>query len=541
MGVNQADSTGQTQSEGDLPRPRRSLQLKATLAVVGFVTLSTGLCGYLTAQLAGRALIRTLDRDARMLAETAARGLADPLAQQRMDRLGLLADQLALDPRVAFVSITDDSGQPVLRRIIDDESWTRYTERTEGDSIPTKRISKGWHLANEDHQPLIVFTQPIWSDEESEQSRQLEGYIILAMRDPAQAQMLTHLRTTTIAVVGVICLLAWPLTVMGVRRLTRPLRVMLERTVQLAEGRTTEPIHVRRSDEVGVLARAFNRMAEKLSAARQQLEQANEDLEQQVQTRTAQLHEANEQLRQQMQDKDQFIRAITHDLNAPVRNIAGMTKMLLMKYENELGEEALSKLKRIAANARTEADLLADLLDLSRIRTQSTKNQAIDLNELLQSIGEGLSYDLEAHGIELHIADGMPPLLADRNRIRQVFQNLLDNAVKYMPEDSPVKRIDIGFEWQHEAIVFYVRDTGRGIAETDHQRIFQVFQRARNSGSTSVQGRGVGLASVKTIIETFGGRIWVESTPGQGACFCFTVDAKHLAEGSSPATESPAA
>jgi signal transduction histidine kinase len=231
-----------------------------------------------------------------------------------------------------------------------------------------------------------------------------------------------------------------------------------------------------------------------------------------------------------MKDKDEFIRAVTHDLNAPVRNIAGMTKMLIMKYREQLNEDALSKLERIAANARAESELLADLLELSRIRSQPGKTQRVKLTELVASIGEALAYDLESRGITLAISPDLPTLTADRNRVRQVFQNLVDNAVKYMPDDAPIKQVTVGCERDGEQTLLFVRDTGRGIADKDHERIFQVFQRARYSGDHATPGRGVGLASVKTIIETLGGRIWVDSEPGQGATFYFTFARRVFSE-----------
>jgi signal transduction histidine kinase len=208
-----------------------------------------------------------------------------------------------------------------------------------------------------------------------------------------------------------------------------------------------------------------------------------------------------------------------------VRNIAGMAKLLLKKYESDLADDALSKLQRIAANAKTETELLADLLELSRIRTDTGKVSQVDTNELVAGIVDSLSYDIEAKRIDVQVAE-LPPLFADRNRLRQVFQNLIDNAIKYMPgpDAAELRRIEVGVQQDDESTtpVLFVRDTGRGINEKDHQRVFQVFQRARYSGETEASGRGVGLASVKTIIETYGGNIWLASEPGRGSTFYFT-------------------
>jgi signal transduction histidine kinase len=198
-----------------------------------------------------------------------------------------------------------------------------------------------------------------------------------------------------------------------------------------------------------------------------------------------------------------------------------MTRMLLMKYEQSLSEDAVNKLQRIAANAKQETELLADLLELSRLRAQPGKTERTDLNALLTSLAEALDYELEQKAITLNIGP-LPTVLGDRNRLRQVFQNLLENAIKYMPADAPQRRIDVGCQQRDGAVHFYVKDTGPGIAPEDQQRIFQVFQRARYSGSTDADGRGVGLSTVKAIVETMGGKLWVQSTVGRGATFYFT-------------------
>jgi len=505
----------------------RSLQFKAVVGAVVLVATATGLCGWITTWLARSALTETLHRDVRMLADTTARAVAEQFAR---DGAAGPADEIMgmmLDERVAFIMVTDQTGHPVARRIPDSDAWHRYGTRIPvGDRVGPLNLNKVITMPRREAAPVSVFTRPIWAAGEDRDGNHLRGYLILAMSDASAARLLRTQTMAAVAVVCVIMLLCLPVIVAVIRSYTRPLRQMVARTTMLAEGRSPDPVRVAGRDEIGTLARAFNEMAGRLSTARAELIAANAELEQQVRRRTDQLHRANEQLLAQMRDKDEFIRAITHDLNAPIRNIAGMTKMLIRKYESQFTEEALTKLQRIAANARTESELLADLLELSRIRTSAARVDRVDTNELVAGIIESLAYDLEAKRIDVRV-DPLPTLYSDRNRVRQVFQNLIDNAIKYMPspEKAAERRIHIGVNddpaW--ETPVFFVRDTGRGIDEKDHQRVFQVFQRARYSGETDAAGRGVGLASVKTIIETFGGQIWLDSRPGHGATFHFTL------------------
>src|SRR5207253_101907 len=111
--------------------------------------------------------------------------------------------------------------------------------------------------------------------------------------------------------------------------------------------------------------------------------------------------------------------------------------------------------------------------------------------------------------------------------IRQLFQNLLDNAIKYMG-DGTVREIGVGCHIGLDEVEFYVRDTGIGIDPEDLQKVFYVFRRGRNTSAVKVAGKGIGLASVKSIVETYNGRIWVESSPGEGSTFRFTIHKKFV-------------
>jgi chemotaxis family two-component system sensor kinase Cph1 len=180
------------------------------------------------------------------------------------------------------------------------------------------------------------------------------------------------------------------------------------------------------------------------------------------------------------------------------------------------------------------------------------------VGELVQEVGELFTQDFETKGISLHIEGPMPSLTCERARLRQVFQNLVDNAIKYMGEgstpqaleaaghpvptaigpDGKVRAIHVGFRTSNvdDELEFYVRDTGLGIEEADIGNVFRVFRRGRSEAVQSVAGKGVGLASVKSIVETYGGSIRVESTVGAGSTFRFTIDHKHLAgHGGGPA------
>src|SRR5690606_18003881 len=148
--------------------------------------------------------------------------------------------------------------------------------------------------------------------------------------------------------------------------------------------------------------------------------------EQKVANRTAELQRLNRKLESEIHDKNEFLRAVSHDLGAPLRNINGIASVLLMKHREQFNDDALPKLQRISANAKVQADLINDLLELSRIRSRPGKREQVDLAELMAQLRDSLAFDLEKARIELAVASSLPVVTAERNRMRQILQNLLD-------------------------------------------------------------------------------------------------------------------
>ena len=531
---------------GDLlPSPRHSLQFKAIVAVVALVTIPTSVCGYLTGRMAVGAADRILAQDAEALAQMIARAAEHELDQADRDLpdLDRLVEQMGLSERVAFICIRGDAGDVVAPRINDAAGWHIYLDRIPSHlRISPLNANRSVTLLSE-RGPLAVSRQPIWKAPRQDRAAgrparagaasapQFYGYVELGLHAAEQPQTIANLKTATAAVVCVICLLCVPLVVWVTGWWTRPLRRMLAGTMRLSAGQSADTVPgTHRNDEVGQLAKSFNSMATHLWDARADLVLANTQLEAKVNQRTEQLRQSNQRLLREMQDKDEFIRAVSHDLGAPLRNIAGMTRLLMVKHREQMADEMVAKLERIAANVKSETELLNDLLELSRIKTRPGKAQRVDLEALARQLAQSLSYEMESKQIQLIEDSPLPVLYADRNRMRQLLQNLMDNAIKYMPDDAPVREIHVGCRTDEDQVVFYVRDTGAGISQRDQENIFQVFRRAQYSGTSQTEGRGVGLATVRSIVECYGGQVWVDSEPGRGATFCFTLDRQYLTD-----------
>ena len=528
---------------GHAASPQRLTPRLAACVVVAVVLTAFGSTLWM-GRLARQKLLDSQTHSLEVLSQTLAASLSRELGDGWSASARAVAESVELDPRTTFITVSDDQHRTLYHREIERGTWNRYLAHRDG--LSGSQLGRPIRLG--DQGPIIAQTIPIWDPPllvtsrrptaESDQ-RQLVGYVTLGLHDRSTRRLLTDLRSAQLTVALVVCLVFLPVVVWLMMRWLAPLRRLAEAVEQLGRGQRPDPVPARSRDELGVLARAFNAMVERLIATQQELEEANRDLETQVARRTAQLESANQKLEAEMKDKDDFLRAVTHDLGAPVRNISGLAHMLAAKHADVLAEDAVRKLDRITANAKHQTELIQDLLELSRIRTRPGKREWFELGEVMSQLRDAFWYDLDSAGITLEIADDLPRLYAERNRIRQAFQNLLDNAIKYMLDADP-RRITIEHREDEHYHFFAVTDTGQGIAEEDLDGIFQMFRRSSHSGTDRVPGKGVGLASVKTIVEAYDGTIRVSSRLGKGTRFDFTLAKAAVAPDAQRASETAA-
>jgi PAS domain S-box-containing protein len=237
---------------------------------------------------------------------------------------------------------------------------------------------------------------------------------------------------------------------------------------------------------------------------------------------------SRDRLAREIEEKNDFLRVVSHDLGAPLRNIQGMVDSITRNFADELSEGVRDRLARVRRNATKQMGFIDELLELSRIRTRRESPQAIDVGTLVKRVVEALSDDIERKGISVRIADLWPTIRCEGRRIAQALQNYVDNSAKYMP-DRENPEIEIGWREEVDAYVFWVKDNGQGIHAKDLGTIFQVFRRGR--GGAGTEGKGVGLATVKAIAETYDGEAWAESTDGAGSAFYLSLAKRRVSTG----------
>jgi PAS domain S-box-containing protein len=238
----------------------------------------------------------------------------------------------------------------------------------------------------------------------------------------------------------------------------------------------------------------------------------NEELEGRVAERTNQLEAANKEL-------EAFSYSVSHDLRAPLRAIDGFSRILLEDHASQLPEEAARLLRIVRDNTQQMGHLIDDLLAFSRLSRQSVEKQTVDTAELVHQVLDTLQNDLDKHKIEIEIGE-LPSCHGDPLLLKQVWLNLLDNAIKYTSKREHAK-IEIGSLERDGEKIYFVKDNGVGFNMQYAGKLFGVFQRLHRS--SDFEGTGVGLAIVQRIVHHHGGHVWAEAEPNVGATFYFSL------------------
>lgn len=238
----------------------------------------------------------------------------------------------------------------------------------------------------------------------------------------------------------------------------------------------------------------------------------NEELEQRVIERTAELEASNKEL-------EAFSYTVAHDLRAPLRHINGYVNLLSEIFHTDLPEKAHYYLKTVKDSAKQMGVLIDELLQFSKTGRQEVRKAKIDMNELVKEIVSGLKQNIENREIFWEIQE-LPEVFGDYSMLKQVWLNLIDNAVKYT-RNTKKAEISISFKEEDKNFIFFVRDNGVGFDMKYAHKLFGVFQRLHSQ--TEFEGTGIGLANVQRIIHKHNGRVWVEAEPGKGATFFFSL------------------
>jgi len=219
------------------------------------------------------------------------------------------------------------------------------------------------------------------------------------------------------------------------------------------------------------------------------------------------------------EEMQELLYVASHDLRSPLVTIQGFANALGRRYAGALDQRGKDYLRRIQGSVAGMGDLIDTLLALSRAHNQPLNLKLVQPRELLQRIAEDLAAPLAERKVRLRLPRRLPPVTADEIGLYQILMNLISNAVKFTGEQAQ-RAVSVAYRARTDEHEFSVRDNGIGIPQEHQHEIFQAFRRLSDTGSP---GAGIGLTIVKRMVLRHGGRIWVESEPGHGSTFRFTL------------------
>jgi signal transduction histidine kinase len=276
-----------------------------------------------------------------------------------------------------------------------------------------------------------------------------------------------------------------------------PLRRTEERLVEIGAGDFTQRLEVANRDEIGRLAAEVNNMSDELQRVYRELELASEH-------------------------KSQFLANMSHELRTPLNAIIGFSEVLQEQMFGDLNERQLAYVNDVLEAGRHLLSLINDVLDLAKIEAgrMDLDLSQVAIRDVLRSAVSLYSERASREGVQLALATEPEEITitADERRIRQVVLNLVSNAVKFTPHDG---RVDVSARVEDGHVEVAVADTGPGISPDDLETIFEEFE--QTTAGKQVEGTGLGLPLSRKLVELHGGRLWVESEPGKGSTFRFTL------------------
>jgi len=320
----------------------------------------------------------------------------------------------------------------------------------------------------------------------------------------------TNLRNLSIALLFIIIVLSGITAFSIAHSISEPIKQLSEGAAIIGSGNLDYKIGTIHKDEIGQLSRTFDKMTQDLKQTLASRDELNREIIERKQ--------AQEELVRSNKDLEQFAYVASHDLQEPLRAVSGFVELLRRNLEKSLDEKTHEYMNFSIDGAKRMQSLINGLLEYSRIGTQGQKPQKVNSKEAFDDALARLQAAIQESGAKI-AADDLPTVYFDDLQLTRLFQNLIGNAIKFRSDQTP--QIHISAFRQDAGWRFAVRDNGIGIEPQYAERIFMIFQRLHTRKIYA--GTGIGLSICKKIVERHGGKIWVESTPGRGSTFYFTV------------------
>src|SRR5213594_1726933 len=415
---------------------------------------------------------------------------------------------LRADPHIVAAVLYDKRGHV----------FAGYPAGVAGDVVPAVPGPDGYRF----ERGLLIGFQPV-----EEAGSQRLGTLYLASDLGAISDTFRLSGVIGLAVMAVALLAAYLLSRILQGTISQPILALAE-TAKAVSTRQDYSVRAPKlgADELGALTDAFNQMLGRIAEQKGELQRYAADLERRVEERTHELQERNESLRRNAAELlaantelDAFAYSVSHDLRAPLRSIDGFSQVLLEDYGAQLDEGGRDSLQRVRAASQRMATLIDDLLKLARVTRTEMRTERVDLSGMAREIVLDIQRTAPDRQVEFAIAPGLEAQ-GDSRLLRVVLDNLLRNGWKYTGKQAQ-PRVEFTAVDENGGRVFVIKDNGAGFDMQYADKLFGVFQRLHSAAE--FEGTGVGLATVRRIINRHGGRIWAEGAVDQGATLYFTL------------------
>lgn len=487
-------------------RIRRTLQISAIVSITSVALVATSIVILHGMDVRYAAITANLNAVVRKI--SLIRGFLPELASASQQRAALQwqTQYAELTPLISVIPTLDEGAQSLKARILEEHAAVGSLF----DNI--SNAERG--TVSADHLQIIsgqldVRTASMVSD-------------VLAMNDLTVAYINRQKQWVMVVTGAAVAVLAG--VIVGLLhiihgRVVKPIVKLEEATELLGAGKLDQPVEISGSDEVTTLATSFDYMRRalrdrliELDDARRQIKEENENLAQRVDERTAELKAANQEL-------DSFAYAVSHDLRAPLRAMAGFSQALIEDYGDQLSGDARTYLNQISIASLRMGDLIDGLLVLSRSTRTEMHHDNIDLSHMANNILAELARADPQREVAYEVAPDLN-VRGDARMVDAVMRNLLGNAWKYTSNTQQAS-IRVYAERNNGNHFLCVTDNGAGFDMAHAGKLFQPFQRLHRQ--EEFQGTGIGLATVQRIVHRHGGVIRAEGAPGKGATFCFSL------------------